>query len=56
MLSNLVRIRKQFGLCWFLFVYFLFVIEIPVFFIGVVISKIIFQKKYSFKNAGSYAL
>ncbi len=55
MLSNLVRIRKQFGIFWFLVILLFFILEIPVFFTGVVISKIIFVKKYSFKEVKNYA-
>ncbi len=55
MLSNLVRIRKEFGVAWFIFILFLYLIEIPVFFIGVIISKIILSKKYSFKQVSNYA-
>jgi len=56
MLSNLVRIRKQFGIGWFLFIQFVYVLEIPVFFIGVVFSKIFFSKKYSFRQVKNYTV
>ncbi len=56
MLSNLVRIRKQFGITWFLFILFIYVLEIPIFFIGVVFSIIIFSKKYSFLQVKNYAM
>ena len=55
MLSNLVRIRKEFGTAWFLFILFFYSFEIPVFFIGVVISKIFFSKKYSLSQVKKYA-
>ena len=55
MLSNLVRIRKEFGNAWFLFILFVYASEIPVFFIGVLISKIFFSNKYSFLQAKNYA-
>ena len=55
MLSNLVRIRKEFGIAWFLFILSVYVLEIPVFFTGVLISKIFFSKKYSFLQVKNYA-
>jgi GT2 family glycosyltransferase len=56
MLSNLVRIRKQFGLVWFLFILLVHVLEIPVFFIGVLISTILFLKRYSFRQVKNYTV
>ncbi len=50
MLSNLVRIRKEFGLAWFLIMLFFYVLEIPIFFTG-----ILFSKKYSFSQAKNYS-
>lgn len=38
MLSNLVRIRKQFGSFWFLFMLIIYTVDIPVFFIGIPFS------------------
>ena len=55
MLSNLVRIRKEFGIAWFLLILSVYVAEIPVFFIGVFISKIFSSKKYSFHQVKNYA-
>ena len=55
MLSNLVRIRKEFGVGWFLIILSVYVFEIPAFFIGVVISKIFFSKKHSFLQTKNYA-
>ena len=55
MLSNLVRIRKEFGVFWFIFILCFYIIEIPVFFIGVAFSKIFFSKKYSFIQVKKYA-
>ncbi|MBN9380258.1 MAG: glycosyltransferase family 2 protein [Chitinophagaceae bacterium] len=40
MLSNFVRIRKQFGVGWFLLLLAFYVLEIPVFFIGVLLARI----------------
>ena len=48
MLSNFVRIRKQFGLFWFVFDLLFYYFTIPVFFIGTVLSKILTYKKYNF--------
>ena len=55
MISNLVRIRKEFGAVWFMTILAFYFLEIPVFFIGVLISKIFFLKKYSFQQAKKYA-
>ena len=53
-LSNFVRIRKQFGLFWFLIIFLLYIITVPVFFVGTLISKIIGSKKYSFLQVKGY--
>ncbi|MFN0083060.1 MAG: glycosyltransferase family 2 protein [Ferruginibacter sp.] len=45
-LSNFVRIRKQFGLFWFAFDLVFYFLTIPVFFVGTLISKLGFSKKY----------
>ncbi len=53
-LSNLVRIRKQYGLFWFLFDLFVYTLTIPVFFIGNIIS-LLFPKSgriYDFSEWG----
>jgi len=55
MLSNLVRIRKEFGITWFLLILAVYVTEIPVFLIGVSVSKIFSSKKYSFRQVKKYA-
>ncbi len=55
MLSNLVRIRKEFGTSWFLFILFFYTSEVPVFFVGVILSKLFFSKKYSLSQAAQYA-
>ncbi|HEY4286454.1 MAG TPA: glycosyltransferase family 2 protein [Puia sp.] len=49
MLSNFVRIRKQFGVGWFLVQLFVYLVDIPVFFIGLV-----FSKRYSFAQFRHY--
>ncbi len=48
MLSNLVRIRKQYGVAWFLFILAVYIFDIPIFFLGILFSKIFASKKYSF--------
>jgi GT2 family glycosyltransferase len=40
MLSNFVRIRKQFGVAWFLILLLFYLLEIPVFGIGILLSRI----------------
>ncbi len=54
MLSNLVRIRKEFGVFWFVTIFSVYIIEIPVFLIGVIISKIFLKKKYTFSQVKNY--
>jgi len=54
MVSNLVRIRKQFGVGWFLFILSIFIIDIPVFLIGYMLSKLLLSKRYSFKNVKGF--
>jgi len=49
MLSNFVRIRKQFGIGWFLVQLFFYLADIPVFFIGLA-----FSKRYSFAQFRQY--
>ncbi|MCY7292893.1 MAG: glycosyltransferase family 2 protein [Ferruginibacter sp.] len=52
MLSNFVRIRKQFGLFWFCFDLLFYFFTIPVFFIGALFS----YKKYSLLQVKGFAL
>ena len=56
MLSNFVRIRKQFGTGWFLVQLFFYLLEIPVFFIGVGLSALLTRKqdRYSFTQFINY--
>jgi GT2 family glycosyltransferase len=56
MLSNLVRIRKQFGIMWFLIILLFYIVDIPVFFVGLFLAKIFFGKntKYSFVQFMGY--
>jgi GT2 family glycosyltransferase len=55
MLSNLVRIRKEFGTAWFLVILLFYLFEIPVFFIGYIVLKIFLSKKYSFRQVKNYS-
>ena len=50
MLSNFVRIRKQFGTGWFLFQLLCYVADIPVFFFGVLISRLAGRRGYSWTH------
>jgi len=56
MLSNFVRIRKQFGLVWFLINLLLYTIEIPIFFVGNMLSlfRIRSRPAFSWKNFAQY--
>jgi len=45
MLSNFVRIRKEFGIFWYLLMLFFYLISVPVFFFGLIIYKYLFFKK-----------
>jgi GT2 family glycosyltransferase len=53
MLSNFLRIRKQFGLGWYFFHLFFYILNIPIFIIGIVFSKI-FQLSKSRYNFGQW--
>jgi GT2 family glycosyltransferase len=57
MLSNMVRIRKQFGAGWFLLMLAFYVFEIPVFLIGSILSKMFFinRSKYRFSQFKGYS-
>ena len=54
MLSNFVRIRKEFGVGWFLFILSVHVVEIAFFFIGVLFSTLSNSKKFVFKDVQDY--
>lgn len=47
MLSNFVRIRKQFGTGWFLVQLLLYIADIPVFFFGMLFSRLTGKAPYS---------
>jgi GT2 family glycosyltransferase len=51
LLSYFLRIRKEFGLMWFLNYFFWCLIAVPIFFVGVVFSKFFTQNAaYNFKS------
>jgi GT2 family glycosyltransferase len=52
MLSNFVRIRKQFGVFWFLIQLLFYLLEIPVFFFGAALS--FGHSRYSFHQWRGY--
>jgi len=56
MLSNFVRIRKQFGIGWFLLQLFFYVAEIPVFFLGVLLAPFRGRApvRYTWTQLGQY--
>ena len=55
-LSNMIRIRKQFGVGWFLLMLLFYVFEIPIFLTGLMLSKIFFGNKsrYTFPQFKGY--
>ena len=55
-ISMLLRIRKQFGIFYYLVICFFFVIEIPIFVIGLLIEKIFMGRnaKYKWSNVSGY--
>jgi GT2 family glycosyltransferase len=56
MVSNMVRIRKQFGAIWFLLITGIYVFEIPVFAFCLLIDKLLngSKAKFKWKNAKDY--
>jgi GT2 family glycosyltransferase len=53
--SMLLRIRKQYGIGWFILMTGLFVIDIPIFMVGLAIEKLVKrQARYSWTNFGDY--
>lgn len=51
MLSNFVRIRKQFGVGWFLVQLAFYLLEIPVFFLGILLSALFVRKQDRYSMA-----
>jgi GT2 family glycosyltransferase len=54
MLSNFVRIRKQFGAGWFLFQLLFYMADIPVFFLGMLLSRLVGKRRYSWAQFRQY--
>jgi GT2 family glycosyltransferase len=56
MVSQFLRIRKQFGIIWFIIILIIFVIEIPIFIIGLFIEKMSSQQqaKYEWDDVSGY--
>lgn len=47
--SMFLRIRKQYGILWFLIIWIFFILEIPVFVVGLFIEKLVKGKKARYK-------
>lgn len=56
-LSNLLRIRKQFGIGWFIFITTIYILEIPLFLLCLVLEKIFYRNKakYQWDNLIGYS-
>jgi GT2 family glycosyltransferase len=54
MLSNFVRIRKQFGIGWFLVQLFFYIFDIPVFFVGMLLSPLVGKAGYTWAQFRQY--
>jgi GT2 family glycosyltransferase len=54
MLSNFVRIRKQFGVGWFLVQLLFYILDIPVFLVGMIVSRLLGKPHYSWKHFRQY--
>lgn len=50
MLSNFVRIRKQFGTAWFLFQLSCYIADIPVFFVAVLLSPMAGRRRHNWTH------
>lgn len=57
MVSNMLRIRKQFGIGWFILIVGVYVVEVPIFAACLAIDRLFHrqQAKYSWKNVGDYS-
>jgi GT2 family glycosyltransferase len=55
-ISNMLRIRKQFGVLWFVLLFSMYIIEIPIFAICLLVHKIFNAKKcpYTWQNVQDY--
>ncbi len=58
LVSMMVRIRKQYGIGWFLLMLFFFIFEIPIFFICLLVDKIINagRAKYTWASFRDYCI
>ena len=54
MLSNFVRIRKQFGAAWFIFQLLFYIFNMPVFFIGILLSRLTGKGRYTWLQFRQY--
>ena len=54
MLSNFVRIRKQFGIAWFLFHLLVYLAEIPFFFLKVCWHRLLSRRDFTFSQFEGY--
>jgi len=54
MLSNFVRIRKQFGTGWFLVQLLFYIADIPVFLLGILLSRLTGKRRYSWIQFRQY--
>lgn len=50
MISNFVRIRKQFGTGWFVFQLLCYIVDIPIFFFGILLSPLSGKRRYSWTH------
>lgn len=55
MVSNFVRIRKEFGIFWFLLQLFFYLIEVPILYAGTLLEKLIGKKTISLTQANGFA-
>ncbi len=58
LISMMLRIRKQYGIAWFLLMLAFFIFEIPVFFFGMLIDKLmrLGKSSYSWKSFRNYCV
>ena len=54
MVSNFLRIRKQFGASWFLIHLLVYLFTVPIFLAGLFIQKLFFVRGYSWKQLAGY--
>lgn len=54
MISNFVRIRKQFGVAWFLLQLFFYIVEVPILYLGILMAKMFGSNNLGFQKARGY--